>query len=103
MAVKTIQGIVLHWQAHSWPLHFLPTPMASLHSVVCELGGLAGGPHTVVVLSPTLPPSCILLYLMTGRDLGSCCCTLVVIKLVNINYKSVYSRDWFTFQLNWLL
>ncbi|XP_037670795.1 NXPE family member 3-like [Choloepus didactylus] len=62
MAVDTSLGIVLHWRAHGWPLRSLRTPVASLHSVARELGGLAGGPHTVVVLGlgahfTTFPPS----------------------------------------------
>lgn len=80
MAMETTQGIVLHWQAHSWPLHTLCTPMASLFSMVQNL---ARGPHTVVVLGLLYHLLCVHLYLMTDRDRGSCGCTLVVIKLVN--------------------
>ncbi|TKC48797.1 hypothetical protein EI555_019617, partial [Monodon monoceros] len=55
MAVDTAWGIY-------WPLRSLRTSVAALHSVVQELGELAGGPHTVVVLSlgghfTTFPPS----------------------------------------------
>ncbi|ELV10571.1 Protein FAM55C [Tupaia chinensis] len=62
MAVDTTRDIVLHWRAHGWPLRSLRTPVASLHSVARELEGLAGGPHTVVVLGlgahfTTFPPS----------------------------------------------
>lgn len=57
MAVEITRVMVLYWWAHSWSLRSLHTPVASLHSVAPELGGLAGGLHTMVVLGPTLPPS----------------------------------------------
>ncbi|KAI4531963.1 hypothetical protein MG293_018477 [Ovis ammon polii] len=113
MAVDTTRAIVLHWRTHSWPLRSLRTPVAALHSVVRELGGLAGGPHTVVVLSlgahfTTFPPSIFVQRLagvraavaaLLAREPG----TLVVIKLANTGYKSVYGSDWFTLQVNRLL
>lgn len=52
MAVETTRVMVLYWSLRS-----LHTPVASLHSVAPELGGLAGGLHTMVVLGPILPPS----------------------------------------------
>ncbi|XP_078296556.1 NXPE family member 3-like isoform X1 [Panthera onca] len=113
MAVETARGIVLHWRAHSWPLRSLHTPVASLHSVVRELGGLAGGPHTVVVLGlgahfTTFPPS---VFVQRLAGIGAAVAallareprTLVVIKLANTGYKSVYGSDWFTLQVNRLL
>ncbi|XP_047389618.1 NXPE family member 3-like isoform X2 [Sciurus carolinensis] len=113
MAVETSRGIVLHWRAHSWPLRSLRTPVASLHSVVRELGGLAGGPHTVVVLGlgahfTTFPPSIFARRLAGIRAavmalLDREPSTLVVIKLANTGYKSVYGSDWFTLQVNRLL
>ncbi|XP_062946042.1 NXPE family member 3-like [Cynocephalus volans] len=113
MAVETSRGIVLHWRAHGWPLRCLHTPVASLHSVARELGGLAGGPHTVVVLGlgahfTTFPPS-IFVRRLAGIRAGVTALlarepsTLVVIKLANTGYKSVYGSDWFTLQLNRLL
>ncbi|XP_005413796.1 PREDICTED: NXPE family member 3-like [Chinchilla lanigera] len=113
MAVDTTRGIVLHWRAHSWPLRSLRTPVASLHSVVRELAGLAGGPHTVVVLGlgahfTTFPPSIFVRRLAGIRAavmalLAREPSTLVVIKLANTGYKSVYGSDWFTLQVNRLL
>ncbi|XP_007954070.1 NXPE family member 3-like [Orycteropus afer afer] len=113
MAVETTRGIVLHWRAHSWPLRSLRTPVASLHSVARELGGLAGGPHTVVVLGlgahfTTFPPSIFVQRLAGIRAavvalLAREPSTLVVIKLANTGYKSVYGSDWFTLQVNRLL
>ncbi|XP_062946046.1 NXPE family member 3-like [Cynocephalus volans] len=113
MAVETSRGIVLHWRAHGWPLRSVHTPVASLHSVARELGGLAGGPHTVVVLGlgahfTTFPPS-IFVRRLAGIRAGVTALlarepsTLVVIKLANTGYKSVYGSDWFTLQLNRLL
>lgn len=113
MAVETTRNIVLHWRAHSWPLRSARTPVASLHSVARELGGLAGGPHTVVVLGlgahfTTFPPSIFARRLagiraavaaLLAREPG----TLVVIKLANTGYKTVYGSDWFTLQVNRLL
>ncbi|KAM6156410.1 NXPE family member 3-like [Erethizon dorsatum] len=113
MAVDTTRGIVLHWRAHGWPLRSLRTPVASLHSVVRELAGLAGGPHTVVVLGlgahfTTFPPSIFVRRLAGIRAavmalLAREPSTLVVIKLANTGYKSVYGSDWFTLQVNRLL
>ncbi|KAM8779089.1 NXPE family member 3-like isoform 1-T3 [Rhynchonycteris naso] len=113
MAVETTQNIVLHWRAHSWPLRSYPTPVASLHSVVRQLGGLAGGPHTVVVLGmgahfTTFPPSVFVRRLAGIRAAVAALLareprTLVVIKLANTGYKSVYGSDWFTLQINRLL
>ncbi|XP_077930498.1 NXPE family member 3-like isoform X5 [Halichoerus grypus] len=113
MAVETTRGIVLHWRAHGWPLRSLRTPVASLHSVVRELGGLAGGPHTVVVLGlgshfTTFPPSVFVQRLAGIRAAVAALLareprTLVVIKLANTGYKSVYGSDWFTLQVNRLL
>ncbi|XP_004840276.1 NXPE family member 3-like isoform X1 [Heterocephalus glaber] len=113
MAVDTTRGIVLHWRAHSWPLRSLRTPVASLHSVVRELAGLAGGPHTVVVLGlgahfTTFPPSIFVRRLAGIRAAVTALLarepsTLVVIKLANTGYKSVYGSDWFTLQVNRLL
>ncbi|XP_010607399.1 NXPE family member 3 isoform X1 [Fukomys damarensis] len=113
MAVDTARGIVLHWRAHSWPLRTLRTPVASLHSVVRELAGLAGGPHTVVVLGlgahfTTFPPSIFARRLAGIRTAVTALLareprTLVVIKLANTGYKSVYGSDWFTLQMNRLL
>ncbi|XP_069920512.1 NXPE family member 3 isoform X1 [Oryctolagus cuniculus] len=113
MAVDTTRGIVLHWRAHSWPLRSLRTPVASLHSVARELGGLAGGPHTVVVLGlgahfTTFPPSIFMRRLAGIRAAVTALLareprTLVVIKLANTGYKSVYGSDWLTLQVNRLL
>ncbi|XP_054570875.1 NXPE family member 3-like isoform X2 [Eptesicus fuscus] len=113
MAVETTRNIVLHWRAHGWPLRSLRTPVASLHSVVQELGGLAGGPHTVVVLGlgahfTTFPPSIFVQRLAGIRAAVAALLarephTLVVIKLANTGYKSVYGSDWFTLQVNRLL
>ncbi|XP_002721915.3 NXPE family member 3 isoform X2 [Oryctolagus cuniculus] len=113
MAVDTTRGIVLHWRAHSWPLRSLRTPVASLHSVAHELGGLAGGPHTVVVLGlgahfTTFPPSIFMRRLAGIRAAVTALLareprTLVVIKLANTGYKSVYGSDWLTLQVNRLL
>ncbi|KAM5260524.1 NXPE family member 3-like [Hipposideros larvatus] len=113
MAVETSRNIVLHWRAHSWPLRSLRTPVASLHSVARELGGLAGGPHTVVVLGlgahfTTFPPTIFARRLAGIRAAVAALLarephTLVVIKLANTGYKSVYGSDWFTLQLNRLL
>nr|XP_023420899.1 NXPE family member 3-like [Cavia porcellus] len=113
MAVDTTMGIVLHWRAHSWPLRTLRTPVASLHSVVRELTGLAGGPHTVVVLGlgahfTTFPPSVFVRRLAGIRAavmalLARAPSTLVVIKLANTGYKSVYGSDWLTLHVNRLL
>ncbi|XP_037670792.1 NXPE family member 3-like isoform X2 [Choloepus didactylus] len=113
MAVDTSRSIVLHWRAHGWPLRSLRTPVASLHSVAQELGGLAGGPHTVVVLGlgahfTTFPPSIFVRRLTGIREAVAALLareplTLVVIKLANTGYKSVYGSDWFTLQLNRLL
>ncbi|KAF5918206.1 hypothetical protein HPG69_002847 [Diceros bicornis minor] len=101
MALETTWGIVLHWWAHSWPLRSLCTPVASLNSVVRELGGLARGPHTVVVLGlgahfTTFPPSILVLQpagiqAVMSAPLAWEPCTLVVIKLANTGYQSVYS------------
>lgn len=113
MAVETTRNIVLHWRAHSWPLRSSRTPVASLHSVVRELGGLAGGSHTVVVLGlgahfTTFPPSIFVRRLAGIRAAVAALLarephTLVVIKLANTGYKSVYGSDWFTLQVNRLL
>ncbi|XP_037362884.1 NXPE family member 3-like [Talpa occidentalis] len=113
MAVEPTRNIVLHWRAHGWPLRSLRTPVASLHSVVRELGGLAGGPHTVVVLGlgahfTTFPPTIFARRLAGIRAAVAALLareplTLVVIKLANTGYKSVYGSDWFTLQLNRLL
>lgn len=113
MAVETTRDIVLHWRAHSWPLRSLRTPVASLHSVARELGGLAGGPHTVVVLGlgahfTTFPPSVFVQRLAGIRAAVAALLarephTLVVIKLANTGYKSAYGSDWFTLQVNRLL
>ncbi|XP_004691691.1 PREDICTED: NXPE family member 3-like [Condylura cristata] len=113
MAVETSRNIVLHWRAHGRPLRSLRTPVASLHSVVRVLGGLAGGPHTVVVLGlgahfTTFPPSIFAQRLAGIRAAVAALLareplTLVVIKLANTGYKSVYGSDWFTLQLNRLL
>ncbi|KAG3259925.1 NXPE family member 3-like [Ictidomys tridecemlineatus] len=113
MAVETTRGIVLHWRAHSWPLRSQRTPVASLHSVAKELEGLAGGPHTVVVLGlgahfTTFPPSIFARRLAGIRAAVMALLerepsTLVVIKLANTGYKSVYGSDWFTLQVNRLL
>lgn len=40
---------------------------------------------------------------MTDKDLGSCGCNLVVLKLVNTSCKSMYGSEWFIFPLNQLL
>ncbi|XP_052024573.1 NXPE family member 3-like isoform X1 [Apodemus sylvaticus] len=113
MAVETTRGTVLHWRAHSWPLRSLRTPVASLHSVARELHGLAGGPYTVVVLGigahfTTFPP-----FIFARRLAGIQAAvkalldrepsTLVIIKLANTGYKSVYGSDWLTLQVNRLL
>ncbi|XP_049644140.1 NXPE family member 3-like [Suncus etruscus] len=113
MAVDTARAIVLHWQAHKWPLRSRRTPVASLHSVARELGGLAGGPHTVVVLGlgahfTTFSPSIFTRRLEGIRAavvalLAREPRTLVVIKLANTGYKSVYGSDWFMLLLNRLL
>uniref|UniRef100_A0A8D0V492 NXPE family member 3-like n=1 Tax=Sus scrofa TaxID=9823 RepID=A0A8D0V492_PIG len=113
LAVDALRGIVLQWRAHRWPLRSLRTPVASLHSVVQELGGLAGGPHTVVVLSlgahfTTFPPTVFVQRLAGIRAAVASLLTreprtLVVIKLANTGYKSVYGSDWFTLQVNRLL
>uniref|UniRef100_A0A8C0WAU8 NXPE C-terminal domain-containing protein n=1 Tax=Castor canadensis TaxID=51338 RepID=A0A8C0WAU8_CASCN len=113
MAVETTRGIVLHWRAHSWPLRTARTSVASLHSVARELGGLAGGPYTVVVLGlgahfTTFPPSIFVRRLAGIRAavmalLAREPSTLVVIKLANTGYKSVYGSDWLTLQVNRLL
>jgi hypothetical protein len=113
MAVETTRGIVLHWWAHSWPLRTARTSVASLHSVARELGGLAGGPYTVVVLGlgahfTTFPPSIFVRRLAGIRAavmalLAREPSTLVVIKLANTGYKSVYGSDWLTLQVNRLL
>lgn len=113
MAVETTRGTVLHWRAHSWPLRSLRTPVASLHSVARELHGLAGGPYTVVVLGmgahfTTFPPSVLARRLEGIREavkalLDRAPSTLVVIKLANTGYKSVYGSDWLTLQVNRLL
>ncbi|KAG3259947.1 NXPE family member 3-like [Ictidomys tridecemlineatus] len=113
MAVETTRGIVLHWRAHSWPLRSQRTPVASLHSVAKELEGLAGGPHTVVVLGlgahfTTFPPSIFARRLAGIRAAVMALLerepsTLVVIKLANTGYKSVYGSDWFTLHMNRLL
>ncbi|ELW64854.1 Protein FAM55C [Tupaia chinensis] len=105
--------IVLHWRAHGWPLRSLRTPVASLHSVARELEGLAGGPHTVVVLGlgahfTTFPPSIFVRRLGGMRAAVTALLTrephtLVVIKLANTGYKSVYGSDWLTLQVNRLL
>ena len=109
MAVETTQDIVLHWRAHSWSLHSLCTPVASLHSVVQELKGLPRGPHTVVVLGlgshfTTFPPSIFVEQLAGIRAAVAALLaweprTLVCIKLANTGYKSVYGGDWFTLQM----
>ncbi|XP_004587224.2 NXPE family member 3-like [Ochotona princeps] len=113
MLVDTARGIVLHWRAHSWPLRSQRTPVASLHSVAQELRGLAGGPHTVVVLGlgahfTTFPPTIFVQRLAGIREAVTALLarephTLVVIKLANTGYKSVYGSDWFTLQVNRLL
>ncbi|XP_052024208.1 NXPE family member 3-like isoform X3 [Apodemus sylvaticus] len=113
MAVETTQGTVLHWRAHSWPLRSRHTPVASLHSVARELHGLAGGPYTVVVLGmgahfTTFPPSIFARRLAGIRAAVKALLdreprTLVVIKLANTGYKSVYGSDWITLQVNRLL
>uniref|UniRef100_A0A8C6QSY6 Neurexophilin and PC-esterase domain family, member 5 n=1 Tax=Nannospalax galili TaxID=1026970 RepID=A0A8C6QSY6_NANGA len=113
MAVETMRGIVMHWRAHSWPLRSLRTPVASLHSVAKELHGLAGGPYTVVVLGlgahfTTFPPSIFARRLAGIREAVMALLareprTLVVIKLANTGYKSVYGSDWLTLQVNRLL
>lgn len=113
MAVETTRNIVLHWRAHRWPLRSPRTPVASLHSVVRELRGLAGGPHTVVVLGlgahfTTFPPSTFVRRLAGIREAVAALLareprTLVVIKLANTGYKSVYGSDWFTLHVNRLL
>lgn len=110
MAVETTRGTVLHWRAHSWPLRSLRTPVASLHSVARELHGLAGGPYTVVVLGmgahfTTFPPSIFARRLAGIRTAVKALLdrepsTLVVIKLANTGYKSVYGSDWLTLQMN---
>ncbi|XP_008542246.2 NXPE family member 3-like isoform X1 [Equus przewalskii] len=113
MAVETARGIVLNWRAHGWPLRCLRAPVASLHSVAQELSGLAGGPHTVVVLGlgahfTTFPPSIFVRRLAGIRAAVAALLareprTLVIIKLANTGYKSVYGSDWFTLQINRLL
>ena len=113
MAVETTRGTVLHWRAHSWPLRSLRTPVASLHSVARELHGLAGGPYTVVVLGigahfTTFPPSIFARRLVGIRAAVKALLdhepsTLVIIKLANTGYKSVYGSDWLTLQVNRLL
>ncbi|XP_069845434.1 NXPE family member 3-like [Dipodomys merriami] len=113
MAVETTRGIVLHWRAHGWPLRSSRTPIAALHSVARELDGLAGGPHTVVVFGlgahfTTFPPSIFVRRLAGIRAavmalLAREPSTLVVIKLANTGYKSVYGSDWFTLQVNRML
>lgn len=113
MLVDTSKGIVLHWRAHSWPLRSKRTPVASLHSVAQELRGLAGGPHTVVVLGlgahfTTFPPTIFVQRLAGIREAVTALLarephTLVVIKLANTGYKSVYGSDWLTLQVNRLL
>lgn len=113
MAVETNRGIVLNWRAHGWPLRSLRTPVTSLHSVVRELGGLARGSQTVVVLGlgthlTTFPPSIFVPRLARIRAAVAALLareprTLVVIKLANTGYKSVYGSDWFTLQMNRLL
>lgn len=113
MAVETTRGTVLHWRAHSWPLRSLRTPVASLHSVARELHGLAGGPYTVVVLGmgahfTTFPPSIFARRLAGIRAAVKALLdreprTLVIIKLANTGYKSVYGSDWLTLQVNRLL
>ncbi|XP_038945907.1 NXPE family member 3-like [Rattus norvegicus] len=110
MAVETTRGTVLHWRAHSWPLRSRLTPVASLHSVARELHGLAGGPYTVVVLGmgahfTTFPPSIFARRLAGIRAAVKALLdrepsTLVVIKLANTGYKSVYGSDWLTLQMN---
>lgn len=110
MAVETTRGTVLHWRAHSWPLRSLRTPVASLHSVARELHDLAGGPYTVVVLGmgahfTTFPPSIFARRLAGIRAAVKALLdrepsTLVVIKLANTGYKSVYGSDWLTLQMN---
>ncbi|XP_075831295.1 NXPE family member 3-like isoform X3 [Microtus pennsylvanicus] len=110
MAVDTTRGTVLHWRAHSWPLRSHRTPVASLHSVARVLHGLAGGPYTVVVLGmgahfTTFPPSIFARRLAGIREAVKALLdrepsTLVVIKLANTGYKSVYGSDWLTIQVN---
>ncbi|XP_027271056.2 NXPE family member 3 [Cricetulus griseus] len=110
MAVDTTRGAVLHWRAHGWPLRSLRTPVASLHSVARELHGLAGGPYTVVVLGmgahfTTFPPSIFARRLAGIREAVRALLerepsTLVIIKLANTGYKSVYGSDWLTLQVN---
>ncbi|XP_052610087.1 NXPE family member 3-like [Peromyscus californicus insignis] len=110
MAVDTTQGTVLHWRAHGWPLRSHHTSVAALHSVARELHGLAGGPSTVVVLGvgahfTTFRPSIIARRLAGIRAAVKALLdrepsTLVVIKLANTGYKSVYGSDWLTLQVN---
>ncbi|KAF6125447.1 hypothetical protein HJG60_009890 [Phyllostomus discolor] len=93
MAVETTRNIVLHWRFHSWPLRSLRTPVASLHSVVRELGDLARGRHTVVVLGlgahfTTFLPSIFVrglaqIQAAVAALLAREPLTLVVIKLAN--------------------
>ncbi|CAH7263410.1 NXPE family member 3 [Phodopus roborovskii] len=113
MIVDTARGTVLHWRAHGWPLRSYPTPVASLHSVARQLHGLAGGPYTVVVLGmgahfTTFPPSIFARRLAGIREAVKALLdrepsTLVIIKLANTGYKSVYGSDWLTLQVNRLL
>ncbi|XP_048201310.1 NXPE family member 3-like [Perognathus longimembris pacificus] len=113
MAVETSRGIVLHWRAHSWPLRSPRTPVAALHSVARELDIMVGGPHTVVVFGlgahfTTFPPSIFRRRLAGIRAAVMALLarephTLVVIKLANTGYKSVYGSDWLTLQVNRML
>ncbi|XP_038624178.1 NXPE family member 3-like [Tachyglossus aculeatus] len=113
LAVDTGRGLVLQWRAHGWPLRSTQTPVASLHSAARELGGLAGGADTVVVLGlgahfTTFPPAVFARRLAGVRAavtalLDRAPATLVVVKTANTGYKSVYGSDWLTLQLNRLV
>ncbi|XP_028910879.1 NXPE family member 3-like isoform X2 [Ornithorhynchus anatinus] len=113
LAVDAGRGLVLQWRAHGWPLRSSQTPVASLHSAARELGGLAGGADTVVVLGlgahfTTFPPAVFARRLAGVRAavaalLDRAPATLVVVKTANTGYKSVYGSDWLTLQLNRLV
>ncbi|XP_038608648.1 NXPE family member 3-like [Tachyglossus aculeatus] len=113
LAIEPTRGVVLQWRVHGWPVRTVQTPVASLHSMVQELEGIAGGPDTVVLFGlgahfTTFPPQIFAqrlasLHATVKSLLARSPQTLVVVKVANTGYKSVYGSDWFTLQLNRLL
>ncbi|KAM5171769.1 NXPE family member 3-like [Mantella aurantiaca] len=113
LAVETDTGLALRWRAHGIPLRTTKTFISDLHYEAAHIAGIAGGPHTVIMLTlwahfTSLPIRFYLERLERDRQAIASLLyrnprTTVIIKSANIGYKSIFGSDWLSLQLDILL